>query len=110
MKLPPSWSSNISISSLIYVFRFHSFIHLESRIFFSSRRRHTISLRDWSSDVCSSDLVSSLVNEQLGTGQRHTTCRAGDHRDLAIELSHDDSIHWIVPILCTQTCVPNVSH
>src|SRR6266508_4176991 len=25
--------------------------------FFSSRRRHTIWLRDWSSDVCSSDLV-----------------------------------------------------
>src|SRR5207247_4314016 len=24
--------------------------------FFSSRRRHTISTRDWSSDVCSSDL------------------------------------------------------
>src|SRR5204863_1485520 len=27
--------------------------------FFSSRRRHTISLRDWSSDVCSSDLTRS---------------------------------------------------
>src|SRR6267378_4692186 len=27
--------------------------------FFSSRRRHTRSLRDWSSDVCSSDLRSS---------------------------------------------------
>src|SRR5207247_4434280 len=26
--------------------------------FFSSRRRHTISTRDWSSDVCSSDLQS----------------------------------------------------
>src|SRR5207249_6941727 len=26
------------------------------RIFFSSRRRHTRSKRDWSSDVCSSDL------------------------------------------------------
>src|SRR2546421_7446131 len=26
--------------------------------FFSSRRRHTRSDRDWSSDVCSSDLVS----------------------------------------------------
>src|SRR5207247_6575435 len=25
--------------------------------FFSSRRRHTISTRDWSSDVCSSDLM-----------------------------------------------------
>src|SRR5204863_1674635 len=28
--------------------------------FFSSRRRHTRSLRDWSSDVCSSDLKSSV--------------------------------------------------
>src|SRR5207245_3632256 len=26
------------------------------RVFFSSRRRHTRSYRDWSSDVCSSDL------------------------------------------------------
>src|SRR6266496_4753241 len=28
--------------------------------FFSSRRRHTRSLRDWSSDVCSSDLASVI--------------------------------------------------
>src|SRR5438874_9829877 len=28
--------------------------------FFSSRRRHTRSLRDWSSDVCSSDLFFAL--------------------------------------------------
>src|SRR5690349_24255548 len=28
--------------------------------FFSSRRRHTRSLRDWSSDVCSSDLSRSF--------------------------------------------------
>src|SRR5204863_2302636 len=28
-----------------------------SSFFFSSRRRHTRSLRDWSSDVCSSDLT-----------------------------------------------------
>src|SRR5699024_11292653 len=28
--------------------------------FFSSRRRHTRSKRDWSSDVCSSDLHDSL--------------------------------------------------
>src|SRR5699024_11812066 len=27
--------------------------------FFSSRRRHTISKRDWSSDVCSSDLKNN---------------------------------------------------
>src|SRR5438874_11417599 len=29
--------------------------------FFSSRRRHTTSLRDWSSDVCSSDLSSTTT-------------------------------------------------
>src|SRR5690349_8028699 len=30
--------------------------------FFSSRRRHTRSLRDWSSDVCSSDLLAGDLN------------------------------------------------
>src|SRR5699024_11299530 len=29
--------------------------------FFSSRRRHTRSKRDWSSDVCSSDLVKQSI-------------------------------------------------
>src|SRR5699024_7529060 len=29
--------------------------------FFSSRRRHTRSKRDWSSDVCSSDLLSQML-------------------------------------------------
>src|SRR5699024_11761674 len=29
--------------------------------FFSSRRRHTRSKRDWSSDVCSSDLISDIT-------------------------------------------------
>src|SRR6267378_7419333 len=32
--------------------------------FFSSRRRHTRSLRDWSSDVCSSDLPPKAYAEQ----------------------------------------------
>src|SRR5690606_30702809 len=31
--------------------------HVLMRFFFSSRRRHTSFSRDWSSDVCSSDLV-----------------------------------------------------
>src|SRR3712207_7493138 len=30
--------------------------------FFSSRRRHTRYWRDWSSDVCSSDLAAGLIN------------------------------------------------
>src|SRR3712207_7525102 len=33
-------------------------------IFFSSRRRHTRYWRDWSSDVCSSDLVSSALRSR----------------------------------------------
>src|SRR6267378_876063 len=32
--------------------------------FFSSRRRHTRSLRDWSSDVCSSDLAGDRVRDK----------------------------------------------
>src|SRR2546428_7915678 len=36
--------------------------------FFSSRRRHTRSDRDWSSDVCSSDLTSSTYTK-ITTGE-----------------------------------------
>src|SRR5699024_11495817 len=32
---------------------------LRRGFFFSSGRRHTVSIRDWSSDVCSSDLLSA---------------------------------------------------
>src|SRR2546422_2338422 len=37
--------------------------------FFSSRRRHTRCSRDWSSDVCSSDLVVELRRRGLRAGQ-----------------------------------------
>src|SRR3712207_8776144 len=48
-------------------------------VFFSSRRRHTIYWRDWSSDVCSSDLESPPKNwdelrqysEQLTSGDKY---------------------------------------
>src|SRR5699024_11760338 len=35
--------------------------------FFSSRRRHTISKRDWSSDVCSSDLIIGREGRNIRT-------------------------------------------
>src|SRR5437868_1711039 len=44
--------------------------------FFSSRRRHTRSKRDWSSDVCSSDLT--LVSVRLLDGIYHTDKPDGD--------------------------------
>src|SRR5699024_9758568 len=52
----------------------------EASLFFSSRRRHTRSKRDWSSDVCSSDLV-----DQGGVGHGVGTDRA-HHVDLRAEL------------------------
>src|SRR5204863_5822308 len=48
--------------------------------FFSSRRRHTRSLRDWSSDVCSSDLTGGII---AGAGVPGTRPRAGPADDAA---------------------------
>src|SRR3712207_8744247 len=41
-----------------------------SCVFFSSRRRHTRYWRDWSSDVCSSDLITRLSD---GVTEDHDT-------------------------------------
>src|SRR5215208_8236695 len=53
-------------------------IHLPQGFFFSSRRRHTSWPRDWSSAVCSSDLVTKLaavypVAHALAATRRRTT-------------------------------------
>src|SRR5690348_17531989 len=45
--------------------------------FFSSRRRHTRWTGDWSSDVCSSDLVRDQLREVLALGAV-VPSRAGD--------------------------------
>src|SRR3712207_7034198 len=68
--------------------------------FFSSRRRHTRYWRDWSSDVCSSDLADDLVDavddhrgqaqrrlveeQQLGLGHQ----RAADGQHLLLAAGH----------------------
>src|SRR5699024_12035994 len=41
-------------------------------LFFSSRRRHTRSKRDWSSDVCSSDLYEPILKFKLIIGRLFT--------------------------------------
>src|SRR5699024_12078625 len=43
--------------------------------FFSSRRRHTRSKRDWSSDVCSSDLGQAWVGRDAGHVPAHVRQR-----------------------------------
>src|SRR5690606_40049661 len=52
---------------------------------FSSRRRHTIFSRDWSSDVCSSDLFVDLTGE--------TVAWAIDH-ELQLFYTLDGGINW----------------
>src|SRR5437868_14343232 len=44
--------------------------------FFSSRRRHTRSKRDWSSDVCSSDLNGS--KQKISAARADDMCRCAD--------------------------------
>src|SRR5205814_4923200 len=58
--------------------RFGDFIGFRiKRFFFSSRRRHTRCLSDWSSDVCSSDLfvkgseIQAAVLQHASTRKRH---------------------------------------
>src|SRR5690606_40424172 len=44
------------------------FVLLSFFFFFSSRRRHTRFSRDWSSDVCSSDLLGRMVRAHRENG------------------------------------------
>src|SRR5207245_11623807 len=41
--------------------------------FFSSRRRHTRCYRDWSSDVCSSDLGGEVLPRACWTRKKHSS-------------------------------------
>src|SRR6266496_5027289 len=53
--------------------------------FFSSRRRHTRSLRDWSSDVCSSDLEGPAMQDLLRTAVRRPDC--AEHATILLRAS-----------------------
>src|SRR5207249_9458368 len=54
---------------LIYMYIFFFYVFF----FFSSRRRHTRSKRDWSSDVCYSDLDEKVVQRVLRHAKSHVT-------------------------------------
>src|SRR5207245_5607618 len=53
---------------------------------FSSRRRHTRCYRDWSSDVCSSDLISRCKAEHK---LHDCFLRAGEQADYSITKDHN---------------------
>src|SRR5690348_18500486 len=64
-----------------------------SFFFFSSRRRHTRWTGDWSSDVCSSDLVQGVVAQQARRKFLEDTTKAPSRRERVAErvaLEHGD--------------------
>src|SRR5947199_6554635 len=81
--------SHAIISALNYIYC--------SFFFFSSRRRHTRCLSDWSSDVCSSDLSGEVVPR----GQAGELCTRGYSVMLGYwnnpEATHDaiDAARWM---------------
>src|SRR5699024_12001972 len=77
--------------------------------FVSSRRRHTMSKRDWSSDVCSSDLMGS---EGIDGLQLEGTDLRGNHRVFLCLVRHlgvrntDISHHLHIGVMLRE----NLSH
>src|SRR5690606_39396214 len=56
--------------------------------FFSSRRRHTRFSRDWSSDVCSSDL-GNIVEDTFGIEYKFVEHDSPDH--IIVEIINEDT-------------------
>src|SRR5207249_7693466 len=69
--------------------------------FFSSRRRHTISKRDWSSDVCSSDLATTCSGVPLNFARN-------SGRWVAIPVGQVFKWHWraMAQPIATRAAVP----
>src|SRR5699024_11492502 len=69
--------------------------HLNSSLlfFFSSRRRHTRSKRDWSSDVCSSDLknLKRLSDLEEGLHRKRLISYGGLLKEIHKKLNLDDT-------------------
>src|SRR5947209_8973604 len=59
---------SVSVSILIFLWFFFDFDFFFFFFFFSSRRRHTRYWRDWSSDVCSSDLFVEVLTDLATAG------------------------------------------
>src|SRR5438045_9299236 len=70
--------------------------------FFSSRRRHTRCLSDWSSDVCSSDLASLF---ELVFGELHDEDRVlGREPDQHHETDLGEDVEIVLPQIEAEEC------
>src|SRR5438128_10660657 len=76
--------------------------------FFSSRRRHTRCYRDWSSDVCSSDLVGILLDRAAALGAGLRVLPVGPPVGTLGAVEHRDAV--APPQLPRDVPVPDVLH
>src|SRR5439155_16589260 len=68
----------------------------QAPFFFSSRRRHTMWPRDWSSDVCSSDLLGEVMQESMTAALTWTRANA-DRYGIDPDFFRKQDIHIHVP-------------
>src|SRR5699024_11355858 len=76
--------------------------------FFSSRRRHTRSKRDWSSDVCSSDLQHYERACRIMTGEANAIIEGAlDHgaSDILVNDSHSSMTNLLVDELHPEATI-----
>src|SRR5690606_40974182 len=81
-----------SLFSFFYFFLFYFFF------FFSSRRRHTRFSRDWSSDVCSSDLPDQK-KPMMTFFFRHTIFPRSKEKTYSINSNSNSSRRMVSPCL-----------
>src|SRR6266480_6129055 len=65
--------------------------------FFSSRRRHTRLTCDWSSDVCSSDLIAAPADDFTFLGERGLLVDLGGGRMQIVDVPRDHRALGIAP-------------
>src|SRR5438067_11869897 len=91
---------------------------LASCFCFSSRRRHAMSKRDWSSDVCSSDLASASRPSQRRLGELdeaeslrrvHLPGRRSEERRVGKECRFRWSLHHLKQKIGSSSVIPERS-
>src|SRR3712207_5195722 len=91
----------------------HCYLSLDiDFFFFSSRRRHTRYWRDWSSDVCSSDLVVDTIARALGikgedSGQPplETLKQGLRHREMLLMVDNFEQVVEAAPVVAELLAV-----
>src|SRR2546428_4729498 len=81
---------SVSMSCFIYFIFF----------FFSSRRRHTRSDRDWSSDVCSSDLTVPVTCFWVAVMSASSASRSGVHQRPSRSEEHTSELQSRSDLVC----------